>query len=124
MFEIHAEDALFNAGASDGYYEIVGASYTPGDGTTGGSATIDLSTMDRTGCLLTHDYGTRETVLKWDSDGGEELYGSADDVQTAIEDITRGQLDHRALFEAFQIQMTAGRCTPGTTYEPKGPVTS
>jgi hypothetical protein len=36
------------------------------------------------------------------------MYGTADDVQVAIEDITRGQLDHQALFEAFQIEMAAG----------------
>lgn len=111
MSEIHPEDALFNAGASNGYYEIVGASYTPGHGTTASTATIDLSTMDRTGCLLTHDYSTGETVLKWDSDLGEELYGSADDVQTAVEDITRGTLDHQALFAAFQANMAAAENT-------------
>ncbi|MGY4541180.1 hypothetical protein ACVWY0_001089 [Arthrobacter sp. UYNi723] len=109
MSEIHPEDALFNAGTSDGYYEIVGASYTPGDGTTASTVTIDLSTMDRTGCLLTHDYSTGETVLKWDTEPMDpDLYGSADDVQTAVEDITRGRLDHGALFESFQAQMTAG----------------
>lgn len=70
--------------------------------------------MDRTGCLLTHDYGTGETTLKWDSDSplDPELYGTADDVQTGIEDITRGQLDHRALFDAFQAQTTAGAPLP------------
>jgi hypothetical protein len=108
MSEIHPEDALFNAGASNGYYEIVGASYTPGGGTTAASATIDLSTVDQTGCLLTHDYGTAETTLKWDSDFGEQLWGSADDVQTAIEDITHGRMNHQALFAAFQAAMTTG----------------
>jgi hypothetical protein len=107
---MHPEDALSDAGVSDGYYEIVGASYAPSDPTAGApaTATIDLSTVDRTGCLLTHDYSTGETTLKWDSDLGENLYGSADDVQTAVEDITRGLLDHRALFNAFQGLMTVG----------------
>ncbi|WP_170133049.1 hypothetical protein [Arthrobacter livingstonensis] len=36
------------------------------------------------------------------------MYGTPDDVQTAIADITRGQLDHQALFEAFRAQMTGG----------------
>jgi hypothetical protein len=36
------------------------------------------------------------------------MYGTADDVRVAIEDITRGQLDHQALFEAFRIVMAAG----------------
>ena len=106
MSEIHPEDALFNAGASDGYFEIVGASYTPGDGTTAASATIDLSTVDQTGCPITHNYGTAETTLKCDSDLGEQLQGSTDDVQMAIEDITRGRMDHQALLAAFQDAMT------------------
>lgn len=107
---MHPEDALWEAGASDGYYEIVGASYAPSDPATGtpATATIDLSTADRTGCLLTHDYSTGETVLKWDSNSGENLYGTADDVQTAVEDITRCALDPKALFDAFQSLMTTG----------------
>lgn len=115
--QIHPEEALFNAGAGDGYYEIVGASYTPADAVAGSpaAATIDLSTVDQTGCLLTHDYATGETTLKWDTESplDPDMYGTADDVQVAIEDITRGQLDHRALFEAFQVQMTAGNGTTG-----------
>lgn len=69
---IHPEDALSNAGASDGYYEIVGASYTPADAASGApaTATIDLSTVDQTGCLLTHNYATGETTLKWDTEPG------------------------------------------------------
>jgi hypothetical protein len=109
--KIHPESALFNAGASDGHYEIVGASYAPADSAAGtpASATIDLSTPDHTGCLLTHNYATGETTLKWDTEPMDpEMFGTAEDVQVAIEDITRGQLDHRALFEAFRIQMTAG----------------
>ena len=107
---MHPEDALWEAGASDGYYEIVGASYAPSDPATGtpATATIDLSTVDRTGCLLTHDYSTGITTLKWDSDAQENLYGTPDDVQTAVEDITRGALDSRALFDAFQGLMTTG----------------
>jgi hypothetical protein len=107
---IHPEDALFNAGASDQYYEIVGASYTPADAVAGtpSTASIDLSTVDQTGCLLTHNYATGETALKWDKEDplGPDMFGTADDVDVAIEDITRGQLDHRALFEAFRAQMT------------------
>lgn len=106
---IHPEDALFNAGASGGYYEIVGAGYTPSDTDAGTPAvsTIDLSTMDQTGCLLTHNHETGETTLKWDAEPlGQHLYGTADDIQTAVEDITRGQLDHQALFEAFRAHMT------------------
>jgi uncharacterized protein YjbK len=108
---IHPEDALSNAGASDGYYEIVGASYTPADAASGApaTATIDLSTVDQTGCLLTHNYATGETTLKWDTEPLDpDMFGTADDVEVAIEDITRGQLDHQALFEAFQIEMAAG----------------
>ncbi len=108
---IHPEDALFNAGASDGYYEIVGASYAPADTATGtpAAATIDLSTMDQTGCLLPHNYETAETTLRWDADAlytGPTMYGTADDIQIAVEDITRGQLEHLALFEAFRAQIT------------------
>lgn len=105
---VHPEEALFHAGASDGYYEIVGASYAPGANPGSGMAMIDLSTVDQTGCLLKHDYCTGETTLKWDSDFGENLMGSADDVQTAIEDITHGAMDHRALFAAFQLHMSLG----------------
>ena len=107
---MHPEDALWEAGASDGYYEIVGASYAPSDPATGtpATATIDLSTVDRTGCLLAHDYSTGVTTLKWDSDAQENLYGTSDDVQTALEDITRGALDSKALFDAFQGLMTTG----------------
>lgn len=104
---LHADEALFQAGASDGYYEIVGASYTPGKPEAPSTATIDLSTVDQTGCLLKHDYGTEKTTLVWDSDIGTNLQGSDDDVRTAIEDITRGALDHKALFAAFRSQMTA-----------------
>ncbi|MCB5280552.1 hypothetical protein [Arthrobacter sp. ES1] len=109
--QIHPEDALSEAGASSGYYEVVGASYSPADNAAGtpATATIDLSTVDHTGCLLTHNYATGETTLKWDSEPlDREMYGTADDVDVAIEDITRGQLDHSALFEAFQTQMGAG----------------
>ena len=63
----------------------------------------------QTGCLLTHTYATGETTLKWDTEPlAPDMYGTADDVQVAIEDITRGQLDHQALFEAFQTEITAG----------------
>ncbi|ALE93767.1 hypothetical protein AOC05_17900 [Arthrobacter alpinus] len=66
--------------------------------------------MDQTGCLLTHDYSTSETTLKWDTELFDpDRYGTADDVQTAIEGITGGRLDHRALFAAFQVQMTASK---------------
>jgi hypothetical protein len=110
--EIHPEDALFEAGASSAYYEIVGASYAPADAAAGApaTATIDLSTVDQTGCLLTHNYGTGETTLKWDKEDplGPDMFGTADDIDVAIEDITRGQLDHQALFAAFQAQVTAG----------------
>jgi hypothetical protein len=110
--QIHTEDALFDAGASSAFYEIVGASYSPADAVTGtpATATIDLSTVDHTGCLLTHNYATGETTLKWDTEDplGPDMFGTADDVQVAIEDITRGQLDHRALFKAFRAKMTAG----------------
>jgi hypothetical protein len=63
-----------------------------------------------TGCLLTHIYGAGETTLKWDpaSPLDPDRYGTADNVQVPIGDITRGQLDHRALFEAFQIEIAAG----------------
>jgi hypothetical protein len=107
---MHPEDALWEAGASDGYYEIVGASYTPSDPATGtpATATIDLSTADQTGCLLKHDYSSGQTTLKWDSDQGENLYGTADDVRTAVEDITHGALDSKTLFDAFQGLMTTG----------------
>lgn len=36
------------------------------------------------------------------------MYGTADDVQVAIGDIIRGQLNHQAPFEAFQIEIAAG----------------
>lgn len=115
--QIHPEDALFDAGAKDGYYQIVEVGYAPADPASGApaTATIDLSTPDHTGCLLTHDYATGETTLKWDTEDplGPDMYGIADDVQTAVEDITRGRLDHRALFEAFQARMTAGSTTDG-----------
>lgn len=107
---IHPEDALFNAGASNGYYEIVGASYAPADTAAGTPAlsTIDLSTMDQTGCLLTHDHAAGKTTLKWDSVfPSSEMYGTDDDVQMAVDDITHCELDHKALFAAFQAQMTA-----------------
>jgi hypothetical protein len=109
--KIHPEDALYEAGAKDGYYQIVGASYLLADAAAGtpATATIDLSTPDQTGCLLTHNYATGETTLKWDKEDplGPDMFGTADDVDVAIEDITRGRMDHRALFEAFQAQMTA-----------------
>lgn len=108
---MHPEQALFQAGASDGHcYEIVGASYESADRADGSpeAATIDLGTADQTGCLLTHDYGTGATALKWD---GGELYGTDEDVQTAIEDITGGRLNHQALFAAFRLQMTAPTVT-------------
>lgn len=102
----HPEQALFQAGASDGHcYEIVGASYGSPAAGQPETATIDLSTPDQTGCLLTHDYGTGATTLKWD--GGGELYGTEEDVQTAVEDITGGRLNHQALFIAFRMQMTS-----------------
>jgi hypothetical protein len=114
--QIHPEDALYDAGAKDGYYQIVGASFAPADAAAGkpATATVDLSTPDHTGCLLTHNYATGETTLKWDTEPLDpEMYGTADDVDVAIEDITRGRLEHRALFEAFQAQMTAGAGTNG-----------
>lgn len=110
---LHVEEALFQAGASDGYYEIVGVSYTPVENGKPSIATIDLSTIDQTGCLLTHDYASKKTTLKWDSDIGTSLYGSPDDVQTAVEDITRGALDHQGLFAAFRAQMTASETLAG-----------
>lgn len=108
---IHPEQALFQAGASEGHcYEIVGASYTPADaGGTRETATIDLSTPDHTGGLLTHDYVTGETTLKWD--GEDNLFGTEDDVRTAVEDITRGRLDAQELFAAFQEQMAPSGVT-------------
>lgn len=108
---MHPEDALFEAGACSAFYEIVGASYEPSDPSTGmpATATIDLSTVDRTGCLLTHDYSTGQTTLKWDSGLGESLMGSADDIRAAVEDITRGRLNNRELFAAFQSLMTTGK---------------
>lgn len=112
---MHPEDALFEAGACSAFYEIVEAGYAPSDPATGtpATATIDLSTVDQTGCLLTHDYSTGETTLKWDSEPGQNLMGSADDVQTAVEDITRGRLDRKALFAAFQTLMTVGSIQGG-----------
>ena len=103
---IHPEQALFQAGASDGHcYEIVGASYTPADAAseTRETATIDLSTADHTGGLLTHDYVTGTTTLAWDDD--YTLSGTDEDIATAVEDITRGRLDPQELFTAFQEQM-------------------
>lgn len=108
MSDIHPEDALFKAGASDGYYEIVGAGYTPATGDSTETAAIDLSTVDHTGCLLTHDYGTGKTTLKWDTDFGEGLYGDAEDVRVVIEDITREPMRPRELFAAFREAVTAG----------------
>lgn len=109
--KIHPESALYDAGASDGYYEIVGASYSPADPAAGtpATATIDLSTPDHTGCLLTHNYATGETALKWDTEDplGPEIFGTADDVDVAIEDITRGRSSRLGLFEAFQALITA-----------------
>jgi hypothetical protein len=82
-------------------------------GISGPLATIDLSTVDQTGCRLTYNYASGETTLKWDSEDppGPDMCTTADDVQVAVEDITRGQLDHRELFEAFQDQMIAGIST-------------
>jgi hypothetical protein len=116
--QIHPEDALYDAGAKDGFYQIVGASYAPADdaASTPATATIDLSTPDQTGCLLTHNYATGETTLKWDKEDplGPDMYGTADDVDVAIEDITRGRCDHRELFEAFQTQMTTSSAVAGS----------
>jgi hypothetical protein len=109
--QIHTEDALFDAGASSAFYEIVGASYSPADAVTGtpATATIDLSTADHTGCLLTHNYATGETALKWDTEDplGPDMFGTADDVDVAIEDITRGRSNRLELFEAFQALILA-----------------
>lgn len=110
---LHVEKALFQAGASDGYYEIIGASYVPEKSGAPGTGTIDLSTVDHTGCLLIHDYGSEKTTLVWDSDIGTSLHGSDDDVETAIEDITGGSLDHKGLFAAFRTQMTASETVAG-----------
>lgn len=116
--QIHPETALYDAGASGGYYsEVVGASYTPADPASGtpATATIDLSTPDHTGCLLTHNYATSETTLKWDTEDplGPDLYGTADDVDVAIEDITRGRSTRLELFEAFQnlVRAASGAAT-------------
>ena len=114
--KIHPEDALSDAGASNGYYEIVGASYAPADAAAGtpATATIDLSTVDQTGCLLTHNYATGETTLKWDSDSPLDaaMFGTGDDVDVAIEDITRGRATRQELFEAFQsLILAAGQDT-------------
>jgi hypothetical protein len=111
--QIHTEDALFDAGASSAFYEIVGASYSPADAAAGkpatATATIDLSTVDHTGCLLTHNYATGETALKWDKEDplGPDMFGTADDVDVAIEDITRGRSNRLELFEAFQALILA-----------------
>lgn len=105
----HPEDALYEAGARSGYYEIVGASYTPATESQPAAATIDLSTVDQTGCLLTHNYGTAETVLKWDTEmPGEVLMGTSDDVLEAIHGITGGSMGPVDLFTGFQFKMTAG----------------
>ncbi|MFJ2662553.1 hypothetical protein [Arthrobacter koreensis] len=109
---MHPEHALFLAGASNGHcYEIVGASYTPADPAAGvpETATIDLSTPDHTGGLLTHDYGTGNTTLKWDTPG--DLYGNDGDVDVAVEDITRGALDVQELFAAFLEQLVSAGAT-------------
>ena len=109
---IHPEQALFQAGVSDGHcYEIVGASYTPADAASGAreTATIDLSTADHTGGLLTHDYGTSITTLAWDDD--YTLSGTDEDIATAVEDITRGRLDSQQLFTAFREQMAGAGVT-------------
>lgn len=91
----HPEDALSDSGASDGYYEIVGADLKDDE------AIIDLSTVDQTGGKLKHNYGTGETTWHWDGAG----QGSAEDVQMAVEDITRGQKDARQLFDGFREKM-------------------
>lgn len=109
---VHPEQALFQAGASDGHcYEIVGASYTPADAASGTreTATIDLSTADHTGGLLTHDYVTGTTTLAWDDD--YTLSGTDEDIATAVEDITRGRLDSQELFTAFREQMAGAGVT-------------
>jgi len=107
---IDPEDALYEAGATDGFYQVKGAAYVPADAASGApaTATITLNTPDDTGCLLTHDYATGKTALKWATGNplGPDLFGTADDVDVAIEDITRGRSDHRELFEAFQAEMT------------------
>ena len=103
----HPEDALFNAGAYDQYYEIVGASYTPATKSKPATATIDLSTVDQSGCLLSHDYGTSKTTLHWDTDHPKDkTLGSQDDVLVAVHDITRESMSPSELFDAFQAQMT------------------
>lgn len=112
MTTMHPEQALFEAGASNGHcYEIVGASYTPADPAAGTpeTATIDLSTPDHTGGLLTHDYLTGNTTLKWDAPG--DLYGTDEDVDVAVEDITRGRLDAQELFAAFLEKMAGAGAT-------------
>lgn len=102
----HPEEALFIAGASDQYYEISGASYTPATEHQPAVATIDLSTADQTGCLLKHIYSTGETTLRWDTEfPGEILMGVADDVVTAINDITRETKTPVELFTGFQAAM-------------------
>lgn len=113
---IDPEDALYEAGATDGFYQVKGAAYVPADAVSGtpATATIDLNTPDDTGCLLTHDYATGTTTLKWDTGNplGPDMFGTADDVQVAIEDITRGRSDHRELFGAFQALITAASSAP------------
>lgn len=108
---IDPEDALYDAGATDGYYQVKGAGYVPADAASGtpAAATIDLNTPDDTGCLITHNYATGETTLKWDKADplGPDMFGTADDVDVAIEDITRGRSTRLELFEAFQSLVTA-----------------
>lgn len=99
--KMHPEEALYQAGASDGYYEVVGAKYTPETNT----ATIDLSTPEQTGCLLTHNYLTGETILEWDAEllsPGADRRGTADDMREAIGGITRWQSTDVQLFTAFR----------------------
>lgn len=103
---MHPEEALYQAGADNGNYEVVGASYSPETNT----ATINLSTPDLTGCLLTHNYLTGETILEWDAEllnPGADLRGTADDVREAIGDITRWQSTDVQLFGAFRDLMRA-----------------
>lgn len=112
MSKIHPEDALYAAGAKDAYYEIVGAGYYPAIGSEPATATIDLSTPDHTGCLITHCYDSGETILKWDSDFGSGSHGDAEDILVAIGDLTGTSITAVAFFEAFREAITASVSEP------------
>lgn len=97
LFETNATDAIYNAGANDGYtFEIREAVLYDN-----AKAAIILDNEDGTGGTLTHDYATGKTAWEFEHSGP----GSEDDVQIAIEDITKGTMTASELFIKYREDM-------------------